>query len=225
MMKFCTLALALIAATPFANVAAEYVCHNDAFFHTKDDVSVQLSKAVIGSLQSAMVDAFEEAYKNIDDIDMTSNKLQHVSYNVCISYYFLLLSLPLPLPLLLYFVSFRFASFRFISNASIVGSATSSLCYLILISNRFFNILLLYSSTLDPMRQPLFFVETMSTANLDGPDALEVVGVGPSILLSRDPHLVSLLPPRRNTSCGRNCFVKRLVPTRNSPLWKDVPLF
>ena len=86
MMKFSTLALALIAVTPFANVAAEYVCHNDAFFHVNDDVSVQLSKAVIGSLQSAMVDAFEEAYKNIDDIDMTSNKLQHVSYNVCILY-------------------------------------------------------------------------------------------------------------------------------------------
>ena len=122
----------------------------------------------------------------------------------------------MPLPLPLYFASF--------SNASIVESATSSLCYLIWISNPFLNILLLYSSTLDPMRQPLFFVETMSTANLDGPDALEVVEVEPSILPSRDPHLVSLLPPRRNTSCGRNCFVKRLVPTRNSPLWKDVPL-
>ena len=85
------------------------------------------------------------------------------------------------------------------------------------------------------MRRLPFFVETMPIANLDGPDALKAVGVGvatsvksmtmpPSVLPSRDPHLVSLLPPRRNTSCGRNCFVKRLVPTRNSPLWKDVPL-
>ena len=84
MMKMFTLALALIAATPFANVAAEYVCHSDAFFHVKDDVSAQLPKAAIESLQSAMVDAFEEAYKNIDDIDMTSNKLESVSSNVCI---------------------------------------------------------------------------------------------------------------------------------------------
>ena len=124
MMKFSNLALALIAATPFANVAADYVCHNDAFFHVKEDVSTQLSKTAIASLQSAMGDAFEEAYKNIDDIDMTSNKLEHVSYNVvyrnnlrccrcrCRCRY----------------ISLRFASF---SNASIVESATSSLCYLI----------------------------------------------------------------------------------------------
>ena len=79
MMKFSTLALALVAATPF--VAADYACHNDAFFHLKDDDS-QPSKAAIESLQSAMVDAFEEAYKNIDDIDMTSDTFETVSsYN------------------------------------------------------------------------------------------------------------------------------------------------
>ena len=78
-MKFATLALALVAATPF--VSADYACHSDAFFHLKDDDS-QPSKAALESLQSAQVDAFEEAYKNIDDIDMTSDQFESVSsYN------------------------------------------------------------------------------------------------------------------------------------------------
>jgi len=78
MMKFATLALALVAATPF--VSADYACHNDAFFHLKD--GTQPSKVDHESLQSAMVDAFEEAYKNIDDIDMTSDQFESVSsYN------------------------------------------------------------------------------------------------------------------------------------------------
>ena len=78
MMKFSTLALVLVAATPFAYV--NYACHNDAFFHLKD--VTQPSKADYESLQSAMVDAFEEAYKNIDDIDTTSDQFESVSsYN------------------------------------------------------------------------------------------------------------------------------------------------
>ena len=124
MMKMFTLALALIAATPFANVAAEYVCHSDAFFHVKDDVSAQLPKAAIESLQSAMVDAFEEAYKNIDDIDMTSNKLESVSNNVCIVLIFVVAVAVAVAVIfrLLRFVSFRYVIFRFVSFRSLLFS-------------------------------------------------------------------------------------------------------
>ena len=122
MMKMFTLALALIAATPFANVAAEYVCHSDAFFHVKDDVSAQLPKAAIESLQSAMVDAFEEAYKNIDDIDMTSNKLESVSNNVCIVLIFIVAVAVAVIFRLLRFVSFRYVIFRFVSFRSLLFS-------------------------------------------------------------------------------------------------------
>ena len=75
MMKFSTLALALIAATPF--VAAEYTCQNEAFFQMDD---IKPSKEGLEHLQSVMVDSFEEAYKNNADIDMVSDKFEKVSH-------------------------------------------------------------------------------------------------------------------------------------------------
>ena len=71
---------ALMAATAIA-ANAEYVCHNDAFFHTSSSSSSKdaPSKEAIASLAMAMVESFEEAYKNIDDIDMNYDKFESVS--------------------------------------------------------------------------------------------------------------------------------------------------
>eukprot|EP00532_Pseudo-nitzschia_australis_P012302 CAMPEP_0168219598 /NCGR_PEP_ID=MMETSP0140_2-20121125/8680_1 /TAXON_ID=44445 /ORGANISM="Pseudo-nitzschia australis, Strain 10249 10 AB" /LENGTH=200 /DNA_ID=CAMNT_0008148059 /DNA_START=323 /DNA_END=926 /DNA_ORIENTATION=- len=72
MMNFAALVLALAAVTPF--VSAEYTCHGDTSFQFSDDSISDPLKQAIEYLGKAMVDSFQEAYKNNNDIDMTSEK-------------------------------------------------------------------------------------------------------------------------------------------------------
>ena len=73
--NFSTVVLALVAATSF--VSADYVCENQAFF--KLDTKKKPSKKSIDSLHTFMLDSFQEAYKNNDDINMLSDKFESVS--------------------------------------------------------------------------------------------------------------------------------------------------
>nr|QQP23547.1 mating-type related plus 1 [Pseudo-nitzschia multistriata] len=73
--NFSTVVLALVAATSF--VSADYVCENQAFF--KLDTKKKPSKKSIDSLHTFMLDSFQEAYKNNDDINMLSDKFESFS--------------------------------------------------------------------------------------------------------------------------------------------------
>eukprot|EP00536_Pseudo-nitzschia_multiseries_P001865 jgi/Psemu1/4292/gm1.4292_g len=74
MMKFCTFALALIAT--FTIVSADYQCESSTTFHWADGSKPSKpSKADIDFLDKALLDSFEEAYKN-SDLDMLSDEFE-----------------------------------------------------------------------------------------------------------------------------------------------------
>lgn len=70
-MTFSTSILALVVATTMTTVTtvfAEYICHTDANFHIDDMIEPTLGDKTF--LGTAMVEAFQEAYKENDDINM-----------------------------------------------------------------------------------------------------------------------------------------------------------
>eukprot|EP00537_Pseudo-nitzschia_pungens_P003740 CAMPEP_0172359508 /NCGR_PEP_ID=MMETSP1060-20121228/3692_1 /TAXON_ID=37318 /ORGANISM="Pseudo-nitzschia pungens, Strain cf. cingulata" /LENGTH=198 /DNA_ID=CAMNT_0013081181 /DNA_START=361 /DNA_END=957 /DNA_ORIENTATION=+ len=70
MMKIFATALALVAASPV--VSAIYHCESETTFQLED--SVKPSNAAMNFLGTAMMESFNEAYKNNPDIEMISDK-------------------------------------------------------------------------------------------------------------------------------------------------------
>uniref|UniRef100_A0A7S4EJW8 Uncharacterized protein n=1 Tax=Pseudo-nitzschia australis TaxID=44445 RepID=A0A7S4EJW8_9STRA len=83
MMNFATalapLAL-IVATTPLLAVSAEYTCHGDTYFQFQEGSITTPTKEAIEFLDTAMVDSFQEAYKNNNDIDMVSEKFDSFDF-------------------------------------------------------------------------------------------------------------------------------------------------
>ena len=69
----------IVAATPFLAISAEYTCHGDTSFQFQEGTITTPTQEAIEFLDAAMVDSFQKAYENNNDIDMVSEKFDSVS--------------------------------------------------------------------------------------------------------------------------------------------------